>query len=277
MMYQNKLVLAIKVGGKILREFGDTVYIPFGAEYTLLVKNLNSVRVKFRVHIDGTDTTDATWIVIPPYGQVELERFIKDGNFSSGRRFRFIERTSDIEDHRGIKAEDGLVRIEFQTELIIPPIQVYYGPNNWPTWTNEWNKNTYGAVSGSLTPAERGVTRSRGITGQSVANSQVGNFYNSYTPTGSLTGASASLDIAPNDAGITVAGSQSQQKFYSTYDFPTTGTTDVIVLKLKGGDGPKVVAAPVFVVTKATCPTCGKRSKSSYEFCPKCGTALRDS
>ena len=30
MMYGNKLAAAIKVNGKVLREFKDTVYIPFG-------------------------------------------------------------------------------------------------------------------------------------------------------------------------------------------------------------------------------------------------------
>jgi len=42
MMYESKLAAAIKVDGKVLREFKDTVHIPFGSEYTVLLKNLNT-------------------------------------------------------------------------------------------------------------------------------------------------------------------------------------------------------------------------------------------
>ena len=45
MMYESKLAAAIKVNGKVLREFNkDTVYIPFGSEYSILLKNLNTKR-----------------------------------------------------------------------------------------------------------------------------------------------------------------------------------------------------------------------------------------
>ena len=39
MMYLQKLAVAVKVNGKVLREVGDTVYIPFGSEYSILIKN----------------------------------------------------------------------------------------------------------------------------------------------------------------------------------------------------------------------------------------------
>ena len=38
MMYANKLVASLKANGKILREFKDNVYIPFGSEYSFLLK-----------------------------------------------------------------------------------------------------------------------------------------------------------------------------------------------------------------------------------------------
>ena len=41
MMYHKKLVASIRTNGKILREFKDTVYLPFGSEYSILLKNLN--------------------------------------------------------------------------------------------------------------------------------------------------------------------------------------------------------------------------------------------
>ena len=53
MMYNSKLVASIKANGKVLREFKDTVYIPFGSEYSILLKNLNTVRALINIYIDG--------------------------------------------------------------------------------------------------------------------------------------------------------------------------------------------------------------------------------
>ena len=58
MVYQNKVVAVIKVDGKVLREDNGSVRLPFGSEYSVLVKNLNSVRVEAKITIDGKDVGD---------------------------------------------------------------------------------------------------------------------------------------------------------------------------------------------------------------------------
>jgi hypothetical protein len=116
MMYSNQFAAAIKVNNKILREFGDTVYLPFGSEYQIRLKNLNTTRAKVTVEIDGQNVTDGG-LVIDSFQTVDLERFIRNGNLSEGNRFKFIERTSKIEDHRGIKLEDGLITIRYEYEI----------------------------------------------------------------------------------------------------------------------------------------------------------------
>jgi hypothetical protein len=50
MMYHQKLVASIKANNKILREFKDTVYVPFASEYSILIKNLNTVRAVVNVY-----------------------------------------------------------------------------------------------------------------------------------------------------------------------------------------------------------------------------------
>ena len=112
MMYESKLAAAIKVNGKVLREFKDTVHIPFGSEYTILLKNLNTTRAVVNVFIDGDDTVPGG-LVIDPGREIDLERWVKNGNLTEGNRFKFIERTAAVEQHRGVKLEDGLVRVEF--------------------------------------------------------------------------------------------------------------------------------------------------------------------
>src|SRR5258706_13209245 len=118
MVYQNKFVVAIRVDGKILRETSNIVSLPFGSEYSVLLKNMNSVRALAKVTVDGQDATGGTRLVIDPNSSVELERFIRNGNLARGNRLKFIERTEAIEEHRGIKADDGLVRVEFWTEKV---------------------------------------------------------------------------------------------------------------------------------------------------------------
>jgi len=50
MVYQQKLVAAIKYNGKILRELdNNTVYLPFLAEYQIIVKNLETRDVSCRI------------------------------------------------------------------------------------------------------------------------------------------------------------------------------------------------------------------------------------
>ncbi len=75
------------------------------------------------------------------------------------------------------------------------------------------------------------------------------------------------------DTGITVPGSESQQKFYQAADFATEQSS-VIVLKLRGEIGGKRIMAAVTVKSKPTCETCGKANKATAAFCSQCGTAL---
>ena len=75
MTYKKNFVAAIKVNGKVLRESSDRVELPFGSEYSILLKNLDSVRMQARITIDGVDAVD--WVVINPNSSVEIERFLK--------------------------------------------------------------------------------------------------------------------------------------------------------------------------------------------------------
>ena len=121
MMFNQKLVASIKSKGKILREFKDTVYVKFGSEYSILLKNLNSVRVIANVYIDGENAVPGG-LVLNAGQTVDLERWIKNGNLTEGNRFKFIERTGSVEQHRGVKLEDGIIRIEYQFE--VPPVSI---------------------------------------------------------------------------------------------------------------------------------------------------------
>jgi hypothetical protein len=77
-----------------------------------------------------------------------------------------------------------------------------------------------------------------------------------------------------NDAGITVGGSVSDQKFVDAAWFPTDGVKHVMVLKLLGERGQTAVQQPVYARAKQKCGTCGHMNKSHARFCSECGTGL---
>ena len=250
MMYESKLAAAIKVGGKVLREFKDTVHIPFGSQYTILLKNLNTTRAVVNVFIDGTDMVPGG-LVLDPGREIDLERSIKNGNLTEGNRFKFIERTGSVEKHRGIGIEDGLVRIEFQFEQ---PRPVYNTP-----WISASGSNNQIYPQGGIM---RGFGKGTGDV----------------WPQGSVTCSATSYDATSvnsshellNDVGITVPGSKSEQKFHTTYVGALESTKHSMVFKLFGGTMPK----PITVKHKPKCVTCGKQNKATAKFCTECGTHL---
>jgi len=248
MMYNQKLVASIKSKGKVLREFKDTVYIPFASEYSILLKNLNTTRAVVNVFIDGENVVPGG-LVIDPGRTVDLERWIKNGNLSEGNKFKFIERTSAIEDGpRGIKLEDGLIRVEYQFEIPRPIPKI-------PTW--------------SSTTLTRGIS---GSTGDWA--SPMGATYSTNASLNSMN-VTASAASFKNETGITVPGSKSTQSFQHVTVGALESTVHNIVLRLVGdlGDN-KPVEKAVTVKAKPKCVTCGKQNKAHAKFCSECGTAL---
>lgn len=281
MMYQNKIATAIKVGGKVLREFdGDTVKMPYGSEYSVLVKNLNSVRAQIRLSIDGTDTSDGVWFVIPANSEIELKRFVKDGNLDKGNSFKFIERTESIENHRGTKLDDGLIRIEVQFE------KPYNCNWNGVLWNNNWD---WHRGSPSPTFSVGGGHYYNNSATYGVAQGAVGSL-----STNSVASASASAPVAQgisrsisvshkveaqkadavNDMGITVPGSENNQKFTQASWFQVENETHVLIMKMVGYFDDKKVVEPITVKHKPKCNTCGKLNKANAKFCSECGTAI---
>jgi len=294
-MYSNKLAVAVKASGKVLREFGDKVYVPFGSEYTILIKNLNSVRVQVRVTIDGTDATEGTSLVIGANQELELQRFIKNGNLREGNRFKFIERTSKIENGpRGAKVDDGLIRIEYEFEKVVQPIEPLVfkekwiktyeveRPNPWKTYPDVWC-STNNQIIGSIANGE-GMLMNTSVTNanylavaQNTASVQPASSITITTTAPVKTKGALRCATKPqlNETGITVAGSKSEQQFRTVSSFPVESTTHSLVIHLLGEtETGKSVREAVTVKAKPKCTTCGHLNKATAKFCTECGTAL---
>lgn len=297
-MYSNKLVASLKANGKILREFKDTIFIKFGSEYSILLKNLNTVRCVVNVFVDG-DNVVPGGVVLGAGQEVNLERSIKNGNLSEGNKFKFIERTGEIEEGpRGIKLEDGLIRIEYQYEK--PAINITDWYQKQVTPQQPWHGPFFGNIAGSTSGDRFNITAS-GMINQSNIGGALRGIDTSQNGAAMQASASAAIDsycadngirnsteyhdgaatmdwcdAAPkNDVGITVAGSKSTQKFQTAYVGALEIEKHTIVLKLLGQTPDnKPVAAPITVKAKQKCDTCGTTNKATAHFCSKCGTSL---
>lgn len=259
MMYSNNFAAALLVNGKVLREFGDTVYLPFGSEYAIRLKNLNNTRAKVHIEIDGQKVTD-NGLVIDAYKTSDLERFIRNGNLKTGNRFKFIERSRKVEEHRGIEVEDGIISIRYEFESSdVPYVHIAATPSVY----RDYSPKTFYAKGCSS-----GI-----VTGSLITDSYGGAMLNSVQCSSNT---SASPFNAPaNETGITVEGSASNQSFASTYWKGSQGPTHMLNIRLLGetADNRKV-REPVTVKTKIECKTCGTVNPATAKFCSECGTSL---
>lgn len=308
MMFNNKFVVAVKYDNKVLREFKDTVMVPFGSEYTIYLKNLNSVRAQVRITIDGQDVADGDTYIVNANSDFELSRFMKNGNLKSGNRFKFIERTGSVEQHRGVGVEDGLIRVEFQFEKLLPKTKTEQEllmekldqikkdldrkadksdiPYPWRYYPPYWDRPYCGSPSPS--PLWTTYSSSDSLSGQAVgsaglnqnnASLDVDLYCANVSQSNVLRKDIASTNVittaSANDIGVTVPGSISEQQFVTVSSFPLEDTVHVMVLKMVGEtETGKVVKKPVLVTSKPKCTSCGRVNKSNAKFCQECGTSL---
>ena len=237
MMYNQKLVTSVKCKGKIMREQGDTVFLPFGEEYSILLKNLSTQKAQIKVEIDGETVISA--LLLSPNQSIDLERYVIDGDLSKGPRFKFIEKTSQISNHRGDKIDDGIIRVTYQFEEV-----KYCQPTVCPyiTYTdNPWSNKYYGDLGRSYL----------------------------YDPS-----VYSTISLQSNDNGITTKGSESTQKFVYSDIGTLESTVHSIILQLKGDVNGVEVEKPLTVKRKIKCDVCGNINKSSSSYCSNCGTNL---
>lgn len=251
-MYKNMLVCALKVNGNVLREFKDAVYLPFGSEYSIVIKNLDSRKCSVSIDIDGRDIADGSTFIVNPNSTVEIERFITKGNLSEGNKFKFIERNSAVEEHRGIKLEDGILRVRFQFESKLSDLL-----NTWNSFKQytppQYTPPQYNPVSYynmSIGGAVNSVNCSTNISYQTIRSTQA------------------------NDVGITVEGAKSNQQF----SVGNIGVLDIeqhaMVIRLLGDTGQVQVEKPITVKHKPICKTCGTKNSTKVKFCGQCGASL---
>jgi len=251
MVYKDNFIVVIKHKGEIMRELDGCVKLPFGSEYSILLKNKDSRKAVASIEIDGEDVMNGHRYIVPANSTRELKGFFKGMN--ARNRFRFIKKTKEIAEFRGDRLDDGLVRVEFWYEQKQEQPWIIY--NNWPS--SDSNKGLTNDMSGIY------------------YMSNTASFINNNEDTVSC---SCNVSHPSRDDGITVKGSKTNQQFSYGYVNTLETSSSVIIIKLVGEIRKmnKVVKVrrPIMVRTKIQCPTCGRKWKSSMKFCGNCSTAL---
>ena len=260
MMYNNLFAAAIMVDNKVLNESKGVYYLPFGTEYSIYLKNLNSIRASVNMTIDGESITQNKRILIEPNSACILERYI-----DKPICFKFIEKTNSIREYRGNRIDDGIIRIGFQfaVKQEVPYVIPY--PYQWPsdasvTWTA--NNSNADVDRYMHTPPKyiyqtwcKSGAHDGGVVPQSMTNKSV------------------ALDECCD--GITVGGSDSTQRITTVTCRDVFGDENIIVLQLKGfSDNNDRINTIEFSKNKRRCETCGKVNKIQAKFCQECGSRL---
>lgn len=254
-MYKNNFICAIKHKGMILREFDEEVRLPFGSQYSILLKNKDSRRALVDIEVDGENVLSGSSLIVDGYTSQEIKGFMR--NMSVTNSFKFIKKTKEISDYRGDRIDDGIVSVSYRFERRKPkPIVIQH--KDW------WPKCPYPT---SPLPGPR-LDYDVKYTSCSIASSP---------SIRRLADSTKCIQEPLSDEGITVKGSKITQNYqYGDID-ELECEIYVITLRLKGISkrSKKIIKKPLTVKTKLQCSTCGRRSKSSATFCSNCGTYLR--
>lgn len=272
-MYKNNFIGVIKHKGQILREVDGDVILPFGSQYSILLKNKDSRRALVDIEVDGENVLMGKSLIINGNTSQEIKGFMRD--MSVTNQFKFIHKTKEISNYRGDRVDDGLIRINYSFEQEkIQPITVVDDYPSWPfpkpgpcprkpweiKYCSSYNDNTSNSFIGSY------------------SNSLTSNNAGSKTVTAATAAIAAPVVVSQNylDDGITVKGSKISQQYQYGNIGELESRSYVIVLRLKGKTKcKKVVTKPLTTKVKLQCSTCGRYSKSSSTFCYNCGTYLR--
>jgi hypothetical protein len=247
----------IKVKNKVMREHNSTIYLPFGSDFTIFLKNHNSVRASVKIKIDGEDILNGSSLIVNAFSELNLERFLDGGN-AKGPKLKFVEKTEAVRETKTETAMDGLVEITYQYEqayivsLYPNPLNTLYGsigdgPIDYNTRTTNLYSSAVGASIGSTSCFDSAVASA----------------------------SSSSLPVAKNDDGMTVKGEDSNQQFINTSIGMLENTVNVITFMLKGDVNQTKVTEPITVKTKIVCKKCNARNAWNANFCSICGNNLK--
>jgi len=272
--------LFVTKGRQRVKQYDNNViYLKNGDEFEFELFNPTSFKVLAKISLNGKYLGEG--LVLRPGERVFLERY-----FDEARKFLFETYEVDGNDSNVKKAieENGKVEVEFYAEYqpsFYSPTYTYYPQEPWWYW-NPTHIYVYSSHTGGYVNPSTTVNYSNNST-LTTSNTKFADGYTftSYSSGENISYMSNSVNenlndvkagyasIAPIETGRVEKGSNSDQSFkYDNTSFNSwyTWKTEWKILP----ESRKGVVKEDLVVY---CSNCGaKRKKSSFVFCPHCGT-----
>jgi hypothetical protein len=262
-MYSNGFVVSVFVGSQVINEEkGNRVRLPFGAEYTIRLRNKNDRDAVAYVNLDGEDVNgDGVGIIVKAGQHVDLEQSVKlDG------KFRFVSSSSQAAAQAG-KAGDpnkqnGVLRVSWKLEKEPEPILHTFVPRG-PAW--QPHDSRYNDERIRKGPIRRDIMLGAEPNIRSLRSLSM----------------NASPEPLPTEDGCTVTGSASGQRFSNGSIGQLEEHETVMSLFLVGttvGSAAEVTEPPKAGsawIRNRFCHQCGyEHTTKGVKFCASCGVQV---
>jgi hypothetical protein len=235
-----------------LKHYGKNVYLKDGSHFEIELHNPKTTSVLAKIWINGKLLSDAG-LIVKPGQRVYLERFL---NVSNKFKFETYEIEATKENKKAI-ADNGKIEVWFYDEIS-------YSHGTSSNWQNPWFGTTPQPVyGGNLT-----VTMA-----SPVYSSNTAYFSNSVGVSGSMgpSGPSGPAGIQIDETGRIEVGESSNQQLESAFGNFNSWTCARVDLQIL----PESKLPSPVTDLRSYCTGCGTRhKKSSWKFCPNCGTPV---
>lgn len=237
----------IAVNRNRVKHYDKHVYLKGGTHFEIELFNPLSHKVMAKISIDGQQIS-TSGIVIKPGQRVFLERWLDTPK-------KFLFETYELDNSKEAKLaawQNGIVNVQFFSEYIPTTTAIgtnYWGGNTFTTYPTYDNNFVYGA------------------TGPKGPSGTIGFLNTSLTTSNSLVMCSAgSLETGRTEMGAASGQSFSQDNgSYSSY-----ASNEITIQILPESLKPVEVSE-----IRNYCSGCGTRiKKTSWKFCPSCGTEI---
>lgn len=288
-MYRSGYVASVRCKGKNFE--GDTIRLPFDAEYSIFLKNKNDRDCVCDIYVDGKRIGKHE-LIIRAHSDYLLERFIGE-SLTSGQRFKFVPLAGDeVSDKKN--PENGIIEARFYPArsydwrtvskpdpLIIekhiyhhedhyyPAPHIYHPYYPYPIWYYVGDPNPN--WSGTTTNCTLGTADTTDNKCSMTFDSSSLKYESSLDSKGIVENVFSKLNIQQEEAGATVGGSESRQVFGTADIDIDRSVVTIIKLKIVGYSTEEDIEE-----LKGFCGKCGtKLSSESDKFCRNCGEKIK--
>jgi len=245
-MYSSNFVASVLVGGKIVREEGNTVKVPFGGEYCVRLRNKNNTLCIVDLYVDGELANTVGSLVLEGNSYYDVRGFLtKLGNH---KKFQFVK-LSDNRVRQPGELENGIIEARFYLQkqvervkevIVERPIYIYNDRliNPWFQWNQEkfYTDSTF--TSPCIMPA--------GLLSANIVSEPASNY--------NCNGTNSKCSN-----GATIEGQQFSEQF-ETVRLDVESKPTIIRIKLMG-----------YQTDRNTCIYCQTRYERNDKYCKNCG------